>query len=264
MQDPSFTILPFIRREKKPREKGINYVRAPVLVGSCITEYLEAYGHLVDIFKLSGKQAAMMSRTSLKKFISTCKDHEVQVALGNPLMDVALVGGKAVVDEFLNNVISYEIDIIEISSISRTLDDDEMCQLIDNATSKRIKVINEIGVAFAHSEVSDKAIFLERLKSQSKRFIEAGSWKILIESEGLTENIDKKDYRWNIIDKIISPLALTQFMVEADDQDVMSKYIEIYGPGVNTMVDYSRLLKMEDARIGYGPSQFLWGKVVKY
>ena len=30
------------------------------------------------------------------------------------------------------------------------------------------------------------------------------------------------------------------------------------------MVDYNRLLKMEDARIGYGPSQFLWGKVVIY
>ena len=40
---------------------------------------------------------------------------------------------------------------------------------------------------------------------QSQRFINAGSWKILLESEGLTENIDKKDYRWNIVDKIISP-----------------------------------------------------------
>ena len=53
-------------------------------------------------------------------------------------------------------------------------------------------------------------------------------------------------------------------MVEADDQDVLCKYIEIYGPNINMMIDYSRLLKMEDARMGYGPSQFLWGKVVKY
>ena len=53
-------------------------------------------------------------------------------------------------------------------------------------------------------------------------------------------------------------------MVEADDQDVLSRYIEIYGPNVNMMIDHSRLLKMEDARIGFGPSQFLWGKVVRY
>ena len=53
-------------------------------------------------------------------------------------------------------------------------------------------------------------------------------------------------------------------MVEADDQDVLSRYIEVYGPNINMMVDYSRVLKMEDARVGFGPSQFLWGKVVKY
>ena len=62
---------------------------------------------------------------------------------------------------------------------------------------------------------------------QSKRFLEAGSWKILLESEGLTENIDRSGYRWHLIDKLISPLKLEQFMVEADDQDVLSKYIEM-------------------------------------
>ena len=105
---------------------------------------------------------------------------------------------------------------------------------------------------------------MERLAQQSKNFLDAGSWKILLESEGLTENIKKEDYRWHIIDKVISPLKLEQFMVEADDQDVLSRYIEIYGPNVNMMIDHTRLLKMEDARIGYGPSQFLWGKVVRY
>ena len=169
-----------------------------------------------------------------------------------------------VVDDFLDTVLRLGIDIVEVSSVSRSLDDDDMCRLIENASNKGIKIINEIGFAFAHSEVTDEEIFIERVKMQSKRFINAGSWKILLESEGLTENIEKKDYRWNIIDKIISPLELNQFMVEADDQDVLSKYIEIYGPGINMMIDYNRLLKMEDARIGYGPSQFLWGKVVKY
>ena len=264
MNDDSFSNLPFIKREKKLREKGINYVRAPVMVGTCIDDYLEAYSNLVDIFKISGKQGAQMSKKSLERFIKTCKTFEVKVALGNPVMDVALSAGKEVVDDFLDTVLRLGIDILEISSVSRSLDDDDMCRLIENASNKGIKIINEIGVAFAHSVVTDKEIFIERVKMQSKRFINAGSWKILLESEGLTENIEKKDYRWNIIDKIISPLELNQFMVEADDQDVLSKYIEIYGPGINMMIDYNRLLKMEDARIGYGPSQFLWGKVVKY
>ena len=175
MTDVTFPKLPFIKRKEKPRETGINYVRAPVMVGNCIDDYLEAYANLVDIFKISGKQGAMMSKKSLLRFIETCKKHSVQVALGTPIMDVALSGGKALVDDYLDTVVNLGIDIIEISRIARSLDDDDMCRLIENATGKGIKVINEVGVAFAHSKVIEEEIFVERIKMQSKRFIEAGS-----------------------------------------------------------------------------------------
>ena len=264
MSKKPFPYLPFIKRDKKPRETGINYVRSPVLVGRTIEAYLEAYGDMVDILKLSGKQAAQINEKSLIDFISTCKKFNVMVSVGNPVMDVALIGGRKVVDEYINKCVDLGVDIIEISSIARSIDDDNVCTLIEKVSKKGIKVLNEIGVAFAHSEVNEESIFVQRLINQSKKFLNAGSWKILLESEGLTENMNKENYRWNIIDKIISPLKLSQFMVEADDQDVFCKYIEIYGPNINMMIDYSRLLKMEDARIGYGPSQFLWGKVVKY
>ena len=126
MEDFSFPNLPFQKREKKPRDKGINYVRAPVMVGQCINDYLSAYGNLVDVFKLSGKQAALMSTSALKEFISTCRKHEVLVAVGNPVMDVALGGGTEVVDDFLESAGRYGIDIIEISSIARAIDDDDI------------------------------------------------------------------------------------------------------------------------------------------
>ena len=45
MTDVTFPKLPFIKREEKPRETGINYVRAPVMVGNCIDDYLEAYAY---------------------------------------------------------------------------------------------------------------------------------------------------------------------------------------------------------------------------
>ena len=73
MYKKPFPNLPFLKRDEKPRETGINYVRSPVMVGQCIKDYLDAYGHMVDIFKLSGKQAAQMNENSLIDFISTCK-----------------------------------------------------------------------------------------------------------------------------------------------------------------------------------------------
>ena len=264
MSKKAFPNLPFLKREKKPRETGVNYVRSPVFLGKSIQDYLDAYSDMVDIFKLSGKQAALMNEKSLTNFIETCKSSNVMVSIGNPVMDVALQGGRNIVNEFIEKSSDLGIDIIEISSIARSIDDGDTCRLIENISKKGIKPLNEIGIAFAHSKVDDNSIFINKLVNQSKKFLEAGSWKILLESEGLTENVEKNKYRWNIIDKILSPLKLSQFIVEADEQDVMCKYIEIFGPNINMMVDCTRLLKMEDARLGYGPSQFLWGKVVKY
>ena len=91
MYKKPFPNLPFLKRDDKPRETGINYVRSPVMVGKCIEDYLEAYSHMVDIFKLSGKQAAQMSEKSLIDFISICKKFNVMVSIGNPVMDLSLI-----------------------------------------------------------------------------------------------------------------------------------------------------------------------------
>jgi len=53
--------------------------------------------------------------------------------------------------------------------------------------------------------------------------------KTLLESEGITENLERDKFRWQLIDWVLSPLALSQFMVEADEEEVLSKSIEIYG-----------------------------------
>ena len=54
MVNSYFKDLPILDRQSKPRETGINYVRAPVMAGSVVGDYLAAFGEMVDIFKLSG------------------------------------------------------------------------------------------------------------------------------------------------------------------------------------------------------------------
>ena len=110
MSKKPFPYLPFIKRDKKPRETGINYVRSPVLVGKTIEDYLEAYGDMIDILKLSGKQAAQINEESLIDFISTCKKFNVMVSIGNPVMDVALIGGRKTVDDYINKCLEAAYD----------------------------------------------------------------------------------------------------------------------------------------------------------
>ena len=92
--------------------------------------------------------------------------------------------------------------------------------------------------------------------------MQAGAKMILVESEGLTENRNGQAYRWDVIDRIASNFPTEQLMFEADDQDVLSRYIDVFGPKSNLMVDHTKVEKLEAARRGFGPSQSLWGKVV--
>ena len=58
--------------------------------------------------------------------------NDVMISIGNPLMDMALNSGK-IVDDYLDRVVDYGVDIIEISSIARSADDEDICRLIDVA-----------------------------------------------------------------------------------------------------------------------------------
>ena len=58
-------------------------------------------------------------------------------------MDVALMGGEKTVNEFIDKLSDLNVDIIEISSISRSIDDNDMIKLIQHINKKGIKVINE-------------------------------------------------------------------------------------------------------------------------
>ncbi len=64
--------------------------------------------------------------------------------------------------------------------------------------------------------------------NQAKKFIDAGAYMIMIESEGITENIDP--WRTEIPAKFISSLGLQKLMFEAADPKVFGWYIKNYGP----------------------------------
>ena len=133
---------------------------------------------------------------------------------------------------------------------------------IGAANEAGLKVIVEIGVEFAHSGSEDGNLFLGRRIQQAMSAMAAGAAIILVESEGLTENRKGQPYRWDALDRIASSFRPDQLMFEADDQDVLSRFIDVFGPKVNLMVDHSKIEKIEAARRGYGPSQSIWGKVV--
>lgn len=261
MDNPITSLLPFAYREAKPRKRGLNYVRGPALLGHALDDTLQTYAAHIDILKLSGHQASLASGTAVTAAIEACKGHHVAVAVGNPVIDVALSGGQDTFTAVIAQLADWSVDLVEISLIARSIDEEDLARAIKIARDHGIDILAEIGVDFAHTRSEDHELFVRRRARLAATALEAGATHILLESEGLTENRGSDNFRWDAIEGIVGGLDPTRVIFEADDQDVMSRLIDIFGPKSNLMVDSSRIEKVEAARRGFGPSQFLWGKV---
>src|SRR5207245_3307347 len=96
----------------------------------------------------------------------------------------------------------------------------------------------------------------------ARRFLDAGAYMIMIESEGITENV--KTWRTDAAAKIIAALGLEKVMFEAADPEVFAWYIKNYGAEDNRFVDHSQIVQLECLRSGiWGPTS-LWARILTY
>jgi phosphosulfolactate synthase (CoM biosynthesis protein A) len=95
--------------------------------------------------------------------------------------------------------------------------------------------------------------------AQAKRFIEAGVYMIMIESEGITENTDP--WRTDVVARFIDELGMEKIMFEAADPEVFEWYIKNYGYNVNLFVDHSQIVQLECLRSGIWGTKSTWGRI---
>src|SRR5262249_47568438 len=96
----------------------------------------------------------------------------------------------------------------------------------------------------------------------AKRHIEAGAHLVMIESEGISENV--RAMRVDVIGRIATELGLERVMFEAAEPEVFSWYVKTFGPEVNLFVDHSQIVQLECLRAGIWGTKSLWGRVVTY
>jgi phosphosulfolactate synthase (CoM biosynthesis protein A) len=253
-----------IEREAKPRTSGINYVRAPKILGENFADFLNCYSALTDIVKLGTNQLTFIPEQEIKKAIQRSHDQEVLIAVGNPIMDQALSAGSKAAMEVINYAAGLGVDVMEISVIARAIDDEDLAELIEYIKNKGMKPLVECGLSFAHEPVVDGRTFAKRKKAQAKRALENGAWKILVEAEGVFENVKSGEERWDFVDDFAADFEVCDLMFEADNQDVMSYFVNAYGPKVNVLIDNSQVMQIEAARRGYGPCTLTWAKAAVF
>ena len=266
--------FPFLRvndRPTKPRERGITEIRGPYYTPMgrrYLEDVLETMGVYVDALKFAGGSFSLMPRTVVKELIDICHSHEVLVSTGG-FIEHVLTQGPEAVNAYIQECKGIGFDIIEVSSGFITIPADDWLRLVDNVQKAGLKAKPEIGIQFgAGGATAAEELATEGTRdpegaiAQAKRFLEAGAYMIMIESEGITENV--KTWRTDVPAKIANALGIEKVMFEAADPEVFAWYIKNYGPEVNLFVDHSQVVQLECLRSGIWGTKSLWGRVVTY
>jgi len=267
----SFPFLPINEREGKPRESGLTEIRGPYysVVGRRYLEDLfETMGAYVDSLKFAGGSFTLIPEQAVRDIIELCHKHDVLVSTGGFIERVLAQGGEAV-RQYVSECKKLGFDTIEISAGFVSIPTDDWLRLIELVRKSGLKAKPEVGIQFgAGGATAPAELQAEGTRdpnwaiAQAKRFLDAGADIIMIESEGITENVDP--WRTDVPAKFINELGMEKLMFEAADPDVFAWYIKNYGADVNLFVDHSQIVQLECLRAGIWGTKSLWGRVVTY
>jgi len=233
-----------------------------------LQDILETMGAYVDSLKFAGGSFSLMPRHAIKELIDLCHSHDVFVSTGG-FIERVLTHGSAAVNSYIKECKKLEFDIIEISSGFITIPTDDWLRLIERVQAAGLKAKPEVGIQFGAGGATAIAELeaegtrdVEWAILQARRFVDAGAYMIMIESEGITENV--KVWRTDVVAKIINTLGLEKPMFEAADPDVFAWYVKNYGAEINLFVDHSQIVQLECLRSGLWGTKSLWGRVLTF
>jgi phosphosulfolactate synthase (CoM biosynthesis protein A) len=271
VSDRAFSFLNYNHRQAKPRSCGLTEIRGPYyspMGKRYLEDVLETMGEYVDSLKFAGGSFTLMPRVELMNLLELCHKHNVLVSTGGFLEHVLTQGAEAV-DHYIRECRDVGFDIIEISCGFITIPVDDWLRLIDRVQQAGLKAKPEVGIQFgAGGATKAEELEVEGTKDPqwciklAQRFLSAGAHQIMIESEGITENVHV--WRTDVPAQIADALGLEKIMFEAADPDVFSWYIRNYGPEVNLFVDHSQIVQLECLRSGIWGTAATWGRVLTY
>src|SRR5213083_1642952 len=247
----SFPFLRINQRESKPRTRGLTEMRGPyyAVVGQRYLEDLfEMMGAYVDSLKFAGGSFTLMPEQAVRDIVDLCHKHDVLVSTGGFIERVLAQGGEAV-RKYVAECKKLGFDIVEIAAGFVSIPTDDWLQLIELVRKSGLKAKPEVGIQFgAGGATAAGELKAEGTRDpswsigQAKRFLEAGADIIMVESEGITENVDS--WRTDVPAKFIDEIGSEKLMFEAADPDGFAWYIKHYGADGNPLVYHSQITQL--------------------
>ena len=272
----AFDFIKIGKLPPKPRSKSMLEIRGPYY-SSITDDYLEGllenWSEYFDGYKFAGGSFRLLPEERLKRIIKMCHDHDVYISTGG-FIERVLLEGTDVVNKYFKECKRLNIDVVEISSgFIPQLKMEDKLELVKQVKRLGMMPKPEIslmkgaggGTHMVGYEKEMKMRDLEEFMDEARMHIKEGVKVIMIESEGLTEDLPPHKWRKDVIKKLTDKFGFEPFMFEASDPPVFKWYLKTFGPNVNLFVDYSQLVEFNEWKLRMWGDEDIWkGKKVHY
>jgi phosphosulfolactate synthase (CoM biosynthesis protein A) len=257
----------------KPRKTGVIEIRGPYYAPTTIgyvKDLLEMWGDYIDGFKFAGGSMRLLSVDMVKNILKVCHDYDVYVSTGG-FVERIIVQGADAVDRYLEECKSLGFDIVEVSSGLAPIPLEDKVEIVKQVKKMGMIPKPEISLmigAGAGTHIvgyKPKLRSVDDLMNEAREHLKAGAHIMMLESEGITEDLPPSKWRTDVIKKLVSEYGFESWMFESSDPPVFKWYLKNFGSNVNLFIDHSQIVEYTAWRTKLWGDPEIWkGKKLSY
>ncbi len=260
---------------EKPRKTGIIEFRGPYYNSvsyGYLKDLLDDWAFFVDGYKFAGGSMRLLPRSRVRQIIHACHNYRLYVSTGGFVERVIVQGAKAV-DQYLKECKTLGFDVVEVSSGMAPITLEDKLKLIEQVQKLGMKPKPEVTMmigagAGTHIIGYEQKMELKPYDEFAKEIamhLKAGIEMIMIESEGLTEDLPPEEWKTDVLKKLADQFGFEHLMFEAADPEVFKWYLQNFGKDVNLFIDYSQIVEFTAWKTKlWGDPQIWRGKQTSY
>lgn len=252
----------------KPRNVGIVEIRGPYYTSvsyGYLKDLLDDWSEYIDGYKFAGGSMRLLSKEKVKKIIQLCHDYNVYVSTGGFIERVILQGDKAV-NQYIEECKELGFDVIEVSSGFVPISLQYKLEIVRRVQNAGLKAKPEVSLMVGagggthvigyEKEASFRSV--EDFLEECRIFINEGVHMIMIESEGITEDLPPEKWRLDVIKRLIEKFGFEKLMFEASDPPVFKWYLKNVSKKVNVFIDHSQVVEFTAWKLGLWGDKDIW------
>lgn len=237
--------FPFIRvapRPAKPRVAGLTIMADRGMGSHRLADLLETAADYIDVAKMGIGAWRLLSEDLLRRKIDAYHRAGIKVFLAGDASEAAFVQGQS--QHFFETAKALGADAVEVSSAQAIMSLADKCALIRMASSAGLLVVAEAG----QKGQEDWTKSLSYVLRQIEAYREAGAWKVLVQAEGISEDVDR--FKGEFVLGIAARYDVEDLIFQAKDAAAQLWYVSSFGNVVNLDVDDHQVLDLELLRRG--------------